>query len=57
MFSDVTPEVGEEVRLDTQVTQKIASLRNLGSIINGNAKIDVDVTYCRCMLDEMEAHF
>ncbi|XP_009767208.2 uncharacterized protein [Nicotiana sylvestris] len=44
-FSDETEGADVKVRLDTQVIHKRASFKYLGSIIEGNSKIDEDVTH------------
>ncbi|XP_059310956.1 uncharacterized protein LOC132062393 [Lycium ferocissimum] len=44
-FSGVAHKDGVDVRLDTQVIQKIENFKYIGYIIEGNKEIDEDVTH------------
>lgn len=44
-FSDVTHMADVEGRIDTHVISKKGSFKYMGSIIQGNGKIDNDVTH------------
>ncbi|XP_059282471.1 uncharacterized protein LOC132036212 [Lycium ferocissimum] len=44
-FSDIVHEAGMEVKLGTQIIQKIDNFKYLGSIIQRNGEIDDDVTH------------